>query len=196
MITSSRGIELIKKYEGLRLAAYQDSVGVWTIGYGHTLGVSAGDTCTDAQATAWLVSDVQFAERIVESSVGSSLTQGQFDALVSFVFNVGPGKAGVKDGFLTLKNGNPSTMLRLLRSGDYAGAAAQFPLWASAGGKKLTGLVRRREAEKALFESDAPAVALAAAPAVAPEASDDKATLAKAKGLIAEALVLLNSIGE
>lgn len=156
MKTSDRGLALIKEFEGLRLNAYQDSVGKWTIGYGHTAGVREGDQCTEVVAAAWLASDVADAERIVNDNVWPKLNQAQFDGIVSFVYNVGPGRAGVKDGFIVLKNGKPSTLLKCLRDGDYHGAADQFQYWANAGGQKLAGLVRRRDAEKALFELQEP----------------------------------------
>jgi len=182
MKTSEQGLALIKEFEGLRLSAYQDSAGVWTIGHGHTNGVRQGDTCTEAQAARWLVDDVGYAEGIVSSNVWPALNQSQFDAVVSFVFNIGPGRQGVKDGFLTLKKGGPSTLLKCLRAGDYACAANQFQYWVSAGGQKLSGLIRRREAERVLFESGDPIPTATSSP------------LQEARELISRALTLLNSI--
>lgn len=150
--------DIIRTSEGLRLKAYPDpgSGGKpYTIGYGHTAGVKLGDTCTAEQAEAWLVEDMAEAYRIVDKAVTVSLTEKQRDALCSFVFNVGHGVRGLngKDGFVVLKNGKPSTMLRKLNAGDYTGAAAEFPKWNKASGKELRGLKIRRGKERALFLS-------------------------------------------
>lgn len=142
---------LIKDFEGLRLNAYQCSAGVWTIGWGHTRGVKKGDKITREKAEELFREDIPVFEKIVEDAVKVPLNENQFSALVSFCFNVGPGKKGVKDGFVTLKNGNPSTMLRKLNAGDYTGAASQFHSWINAAGKPSNGLVRRRKAEAQLF---------------------------------------------
>lgn len=139
MKISNRGIDLIKQFEGLRLDAYQDSVGVWTIGYGHTQGVKAGDKITQEQADKLLMEDLAIFQRAVNKAVYIPLRQGQFDALVSFAFNLGVG------------NLLSSTLLRLLNSGQ--DPSAEFGKWVNAGGKKLAGLVRRREAERLLFVS-------------------------------------------
>ncbi|HAZ0556965.1 TPA: lysozyme [Enterobacter hormaechei] len=146
MQTSDKGIALIKKFEGCKLTAYQDSVGVWTIGYGWTQPVDgkpirAGMTIKQETAErllkTWLVSYESDVSRLVK--VG--LTQGQFDALVSFTYNLGA------------RSLSTSTLLRKLNAGDYAGAADEFLRWNRAGGKVLNGLSRRREAERALFLS-------------------------------------------
>ncbi|MFG8171273.1 lysozyme [Pseudomonas aeruginosa] len=139
MRTSQRGIDLIKSSEGLRLSAYQDSVGVWTIGYGTTAGVKPGQPITKERAEELLRDDVKRFEDQVLRLVKVPLTQGQFDALVSFTYNLGPGAL------------EKSTLLKLLNRGDYQGAADQFPRWVNAGGKRLEGLVKRRAAERALF---------------------------------------------
>ncbi|AIL60948.1 lysozyme [Pseudomonas alkylphenolica] len=139
MRTSQRGLSLIKSFEGLRLLAYRDAVGVWTIGYGATRGVKPGMSVTKEQAERMLLNDVQRFEPEVERLVQVPLTGNQWDALVSFTYNLGAG------------NLESSTLLRLLNRGDYAGAAEQFPRWNKAGGKVLPGLVRRREAERVLF---------------------------------------------
>lgn len=135
------GLDLIKSFEGCRLTAYQDSAGVWTIGYGHTGGVDSGQTITQAQADDYLRSDVQWAQQCVNDAVSHDITPNQFAALVSFTFNVGC--QALKD----------STLLRCVNASDYAGAKAQFGLWVHAGGKVLDGLVRRRAAEAALFST-------------------------------------------
>ena len=139
MNVSEVGLDLIRSFEGLRLEAYDDSVAVHTIGYGHTLGVCKGDTCTKEQADKWLKEDAHHAENCVNHSVSVDLTQNEFDALVSFVFNLGCGAlAG-------------ATLLRKLNAGDYDGAGLEFKQWNKAGGNVLAGLTRRREAEAELF---------------------------------------------
>lgn len=139
---SPNGLALIKKFEGLRLKAYQDSVGVWTIGYGHTKGVVSGMSISDGQADAYLRTDADVAGAGVRSMVTVPIDQNQYDALVSFAFNL---------GVSALKG---STLLKKLNQGDYHGAADQFSRWVFAGNKKLDGLVKRREAERQLFTKD------------------------------------------
>jgi len=142
MKTGQKGIALIKSFESCKLEAYPDpGTGgePWTIGWGHTKGVKKGDKCTQAQADKWLVEDLTDAEAEVNKWVRVPLTQEEFDALVSFVYNAG-GKAFMN-----------STLLRMLNAGDKVSAAGQFPRWIFANGKKLPGLVRRREEEKKLF---------------------------------------------
>ena len=159
MPISEAGLALLREHEGLRLKAYPDPASggdPWTIAFGHTKGVKEGDTCTPEQAEAWLREDAADAENIVLRHVERPLTQGQLDALVSFVFNVGPGVKGRKDGFVRLKDGRPSTMLRLLNAGDYSGAADQFSRWVFGAGKEMAGLKKRRKAERHLFLSDLP----------------------------------------
>lgn len=135
MRTSDNAIEHIKKFEGLRLCAYKCAAGVLTIGYGHTKGVKAGQTITKSQADTLLRGDLLPVERYV-SGLGLRLTQGQFDALVSFAFNLGTGALG------------RSTLLQKIRSGSSAGVIqAEFRKWVYADGKMLSGLVRRREWE-------------------------------------------------
>ncbi len=141
MQISKAGLDLIKQFEGLYLNAYRCPAGVPTIGYGHTAGVAMGQTITQQQADEYLRRDVRQFERAVSRLVRVPLTQGQFDALVSFAFNLGEGALA------------QSTLLRLLNDGDHAGAAAQFDRWNKAGGRVLPGLVRRRAAERALFEA-------------------------------------------
>jgi len=147
-------ISLIQHFEGLRLAAYWDAAGgVWTIGYGHTgKDVHKGQTITREEACVLLAQDIHEAQTIVRQTCADvDLTQGQFDALVSFVFNVGAGRQNVKPGFAYLLNGKPSTLLTRLLAGDVTGAADEFLKWVHAGGRRLPGLVRRRQAERELF---------------------------------------------
>jgi lysozyme len=138
---STKGLSLTEQFEGLRLTAYQDQVGVWTIGYGHTgPDVTAGLTITSDEAQTLLAKDVSSAADCVNNLVAVTLTQEEFDALVDFVFNLG---AGAFRG---------STMLRDLNAGDFTNAAAQFDMWDHAGGVVVAGLLRRRQAEAELFE--------------------------------------------
>ena len=141
MKISDKGLSLIKLHEGLRLEAYRDSVGVLTIGYGHTGSVSDGQVITSGQAEILLSQDVHNVEVCVEKYVTVPMTQGEFDALCSFVFNL---------GCTALRN---STLLRKLNASDYDGAASEFKRWDHAGGQKLAGLTKRRAAEASLFES-------------------------------------------
>lgn len=141
MTYSKNALAMTESFEGCRLQAYQDSTGVWTIGYGHTRGVFRGMTCSQAQAETWLEEDVRKASHAVEMLVHVQLTQGEFDALTDFAFNCGPGKL------------LGSTMLRKLNAGDYAGAAAEFVKWDKAGGVVVAGLLRRRYAEQKEFLS-------------------------------------------
>lgn len=135
MKTSNLAIEKIKSFEGCRLAAYQDSVGVWTIGYGSTLNVRRGMRISQAEADRRFLFDLETAE-IGLRKLNLNLTQGQFDALADFVFNLGVGK---------LTN---STLLKKIR--DKAPTdeiQKEFRRWVYAGGKVAQGLVKRREWE-------------------------------------------------
>lgn len=135
MKTSERGVELIRDREGCLLKAYRDTVGVWTIGVGHTAGVTENDRCSEAQATAWLAEDLAWSEEAVNAGVKVPLDQHQFDALVSFTFNVG------RYAFAS------STMLRLLNAGEApAVVARQFDRW-----NIPPEIVSRRMGEKAQF---------------------------------------------
>ena len=135
-----RGFALIKSFEQCRLTAYADSAGVPTIGWGHTSPtVRLGDTCTQAQADAWLAADLQTAIKAVVAHTDVPLTQNQFDALVAFTFNVGIGAA------------MGSTLFKLVNGGHSAEAAGEFVKWDHAGGQVVEGLLRRREAERELF---------------------------------------------
>ena len=136
---NAEGLALIKSFEGCRLTAYRCPANVWTIGYGSTAGVKAGQTITQAEAEALLRKDLLRFEVGVEIAVEVPLTDNQFAALVSFAFNVGLG---------ALKS---STLLARLNARNYSEAAAQLDRWNKASGRVLAGLVRRRAAEKALF---------------------------------------------
>ena len=142
-----KGLTLIKHFESCELKAYDDGGGVWTIGWGHTKGVKRGDTCTQAEADAWLLEDLVDAERAVHILVKAPINQHQYDALVSFAFNVG----GDIDSDAIAEGLGDSTLLRKLNGGDYVGAAQEFPKWNKDNGRVLQGLVRRRAAEQNLF---------------------------------------------
>ena len=139
---SKAGIQLTERFEGCRLAAYPDTGGVWTIGYGHTHGVHEGMVCTPPQAEAWLREDIQVAADAVNRLVQISLKQPEFDALVDFVFNLGAGAFA------------RSTMLKDINAGNLAAAALQFPLWDRDAGRVLAGLLHRRLAEEAEFNEE------------------------------------------
>ena len=145
MQISDQGLDFIRQFEKFEPTAYPDpgtGGSPWTIGYGHTQGVRPGDVCDEQQAEYWLHKDVESAERAVQDYVTVPLTQGQFDALVSFVFNVG------------VHNFNTSTLLRKINAGDMEGAANEFLRWNKSGGKVLRGLTARRSAEAAIFRSN------------------------------------------
>lgn len=130
----------LRGFEGLRLDAYQDSGGVWTIGYGHTgRDVTPGLRITREEAEELLAQDLAWAQQVVASTVRVPLTGGQDAALTSLIYNIGAGAW------------QKSTALRRLNVGDYAGAADALTWWNKAGGKVVGGLVRRREAERAMF---------------------------------------------
>lgn len=134
---------LIKKWEGLKLEAYLPTPNdVWTIGWGHTKGVRPGMKITRSKAQELFRKDIEWAENAVNRLVKVGLTQNQFDALVSLTFNIG------ETAFAR------STLLRKLNTGDYQGAAEEFPRWVKQKGKTLRGLVRRRAEEMEVFLSD------------------------------------------
>jgi GH24 family phage-related lysozyme (muramidase) len=141
LTTGANGLALIKDFEGLRLEKYQDVVGKWTIGYGHLIlpTESFPQPITGAQAGDLLRKDLAVSEAGVNKWVSMVLTQNQFDALVSFTFNLGVG------------NLQSSTLLKLLNQGQLQSAADQFLRWNKAGGKEVAGLTRRRIAERSLF---------------------------------------------
>jgi lysozyme len=140
MTYSSNGLALTKGFEGCELTAYADQTGVWTIGYGHTgSGVYAGLTITSDIADVFLESDVSGSVTAVNRFVTSVVNQNQFDSLVDFVFNLGPASLA------------QSTLLRMINQGNFDGAQGQFQLWDHAGGMVVPGLLRRRQAEAALF---------------------------------------------
>ena len=146
MVVSLFGVDLICGFEGKRLAAYDDGVGVWTIGFGTTvypngIKVMKGDTCTEAQAKTYMAHDLKKFEVAVNKAVTVQLNQNQFDALLSLAYNIGASAF------------SQSTLVKKLNANDIRGAADQFDVWVNAGGKRMQGLVNRRAKEKALFLS-------------------------------------------
>ena len=141
MKTSEVGVELIKEFEGCKQVAYQDSVGVWTIGYGHTKDVYEGQLAIKKTIERWLQEDLEEFESYVSKLVKVELNQNQFDALVAWTYNLGP------------TNLKESTMLRKLNYGDYESVPDEMRRWNKAGGEVFNGLVRRRDAEANLFSS-------------------------------------------
>ena len=139
MNISNEGLSLIKKFEGCELNSYKCAAGVPTIGYGSTHGIEMGMSISKARAEELLLEDISKFEDIVNESIKVSLSQNQFDAMVSWTFNLGGG------------NLKSSTLLKVLNGGDYEDVPNQIKRWNKANGKVLEGLIRRREAEALLF---------------------------------------------
>ena len=141
MHISDEGFDLIKHFEGCELEAYKCAAGVWTIGYGHTKDVQEGDVWNKEKAEFMLWRELEDEYEVyVNDLVTVPINQSQFDALVSWVYNLGPAN---------LKN---STMLKKLNAGEYEEVPSQMKKWNKANGKVLEGLIRRRAAESLLFE--------------------------------------------
>ncbi len=132
-------LAFIKAWEGCRLEAYDDGVGVWTIGVGRTKNVKRGDTCTQEQADSWLADDVDEAWHGIDQFIRQTLAQHEMDAVVSLCFNVGVHKL------------SSSTLISRINSGDFDSAAREFLRWNRAGGRILPGLTKRRQAEQRMF---------------------------------------------
>lgn len=139
MRVSNDGLNLIKEFEGCRLDAYQDGGGVWSIGWGHTHGVCDGMTISQQEADDYLATDLKAYEGYVEQYITAPISQHQFDALVSFTYNLGPG---------TLYH---SDVLQYFNEADYSGAADAMLAYDHDNGQVVPGLLRRRKAERALF---------------------------------------------
>lgn len=148
-------VPLVKKHEGEVYAGYLDPIGIVTACVGHTRTAELRPY-TKSECEELLAQDLLEANRIVDRCVAVPLEPHQRAAFISFAFNVGPGKAGVKDGFCVLKNGRTPTFLRRLNAGDYAGACAGLEAWRTAGGRVFRGLVKRRADERALCEGRLP----------------------------------------
>lgn len=145
MRISQRGLEALKRHEGLRLHAYPDPASggePWTIGYGRAHGVSKGQQITEQQAEQFLREDLQWVEDAIKETVTAPLTQGQFDALCSLIYNIGESAW------------RGSTMLKRLNERQYMQAATEFVRWNKAAGKVIPGLTNRRVLEQKMFESD------------------------------------------
>ena len=140
MNISKEGLALIKKFEGCELEAYRCPAGVWTIGFGTIKDVKEGDRITKDEANHLLEEEMIEYESYINDMVDVPLEQNQFDALCSWVFNLGP------------KNLSESTLLRVLNDGKYEEVPQQIKRWNKANGEVLTGLIRRREAEALLFQ--------------------------------------------
>jgi lysozyme len=141
---SEQGFSIIREFEGFRANAYLDTGGVWTIGFGtikypNGTKVKAGDTCTRGQAELWLKNDCQWVDACLNKYVKTGINQNQFDALASFVYNVG------ETSF------TKSTMLTLINKGQLKAAASQFDRWVYDNGVKINGLVNRRLKEREMF---------------------------------------------
>ena len=171
MKTSVEGVLLVEHFEQCALVSYPDPKtggAPWTNGWGATgPDIGPGLIWSQQQADDRLAADLAAREKIVADAVHVPLTQGQFDALVSIVFNVGAGSPQ-RDGIVRLKSGRPSTLLAKLAAGDYDGARGQFALWCSPGSNVELGLRRRRRAEQGLWDGlsarDAISVAMAEFP--------------------------------
>jgi len=142
MKISDEGLELIKKFEGCETKAYQDSVGVWTIGYGHTKNVKENDEISEDYAMSMLKEEIVEYEQYIENLIDISLSQCEFDALCSWVYNLGP------------TNLKESTLLKELNHANFERVPDEIKRWNKAGGKVLDGLKRRREAEALLFQAE------------------------------------------
>tara|TARA_A100000172_G_scaffold66855_1_gene46488 strand:- start:3375 stop:3818 length:444 start_codon:yes stop_codon:yes gene_type:complete len=140
MNISKEGINLIKKFEGCKLEAYKCAAGVWTIGYGSTHGISEGMKISQERADMLLLEDIEKFEKAVNKAVKRAMVQCQFDALVSWTFNLGE------------SNLNSSTMLKKLNNQEYDEVIPQMKRWNKVNGQVKQGLVRRREAEALLYE--------------------------------------------
>lgn len=144
MSLSPIGLGLLKTFEGYKNKAYKDSANIWTIGYGtikysNGTKVKEGDTCTEDQASTYMLNDLKGFEETINNNVKVVLTQNQYDSLVSLCYNIGA--SAFKE----------STLLKKLNAKDYLGAADQFLRWNKAGGKVISGLKNRREKERELF---------------------------------------------
>ena len=143
MTTTETAAALIRQFEGCRLTAYRCPAGIWTIGYGHTAGVKAGDTWTQEQAYRALEQDLEtYRKAVLIACPSLERYPNRLAACISLAYNIGTGAFA------------SSSVARHINKGDYRAAADAFLLWVNAGGKKLEGLVKRRQAEQAIFLKD------------------------------------------
>jgi lysozyme len=157
MNTSARGKKFVQSFETCRLRAYPDpkSGGApWTCGWGSTIGVTQDTVWTQEEADRHFEYDIACAEALVRHYVTHEMTQCQFDAFVSIFQNVGPGKKGEKSGIAVLREGGPSTLLRKFNDGDIGGCETEWTKWVSPGTAVEHGLMRRRQAELAMFRGE------------------------------------------
>lgn len=148
------GASTVSHFEGKSNKSYLDPVNIWTICYGETKGVKKGQYKSDEQCFESLAEDLASHDKILMSVVKVPMTTYQHAAFLSFLYNVGPGKKGVKDGFIELKKtGKPSTMLRKLNEGDYEGACNEFKNWMQKG-QGMSGIEKRRKEEMALCKGE------------------------------------------
>lgn len=152
MDISQNGIDLIRHYEGCSLFEYRDSANIKTIGIGHTgSDVYDGEKISPDEAESLFLNDIKSFVSMLNEKLTVTVNQNQFDALLSFLYNVGPGNVGIKDGLFHLKSGGPSTLWKMVESENFSGAASQFTLWCRSGGVVLRGLLARRRSEQILF---------------------------------------------
>lgn len=156
MRISPAGVQLIKDFEGCKLTSYPDpKTGghPYTVGWGATgAGIGPETVWTQPYADARLLEDIAEREAVINAKVTHPMTQGQFDAFVSILYNVGHGNPR-RDGIIELKSGWPSTLLRKFNAGDIGGAETEWCKWVSPGSSVMHGLFRRRQAELVLFRS-------------------------------------------
>lgn len=169
MQISAIGLNLIKQFEGCHLTAYKDPIGIPTIGYGHTKGVKLGQKITQAQADSYLKQDLATAEKAV-NALKYTLNQNQFDALVSFTYNCGTGN------LKKLTDNNKRTLAQI---------SARIPNYNRAGNSVLSGLIRRRAAEKSLFDKPCAAASVVATKTYYPRYTGSSASI----------VIALNSLG-
>ena len=157
---------VIRAFESCSLISYPDPItrgAPWACGWGATgPEIGPGVQWTQDRADRRLVGDIAQRELAASKALTSPVTQGQFDALVSILFNVGAGSVD-RDGIIRLKSGKPSTLLRMLNAGDHEGCADQFLRWVSPGSDVVRGLTKRRTVEQAVFRGVSAADALAIA---------------------------------
>jgi len=140
MRCNDKGLAIIRKWESLRLKAYKCSADVWTIGWGHTKGVKQDDVCTIEKANEYFKEDLEEKELQI-NNLNLQLTDNEYSALISFIFNIGIG------------NFTKSTMLRLLKQNKKIEASNEFQKWNKCKGETLDGLTKRRRDERDLFLS-------------------------------------------
>lgn len=158
MDISTSGLQMIAGFEAYAPRPYFDVGGRLTWGYGHLKkpGELAPTFISRSDALALLHSDAEIFVKLANANLKVALNQNQFDALVSILYNVGPGVPKVKDGIIVLRTGKPSTLLANINAGAFAAAAQQFLVWDKVGGSVVRGLENRREAERKLFLTPVP----------------------------------------